>query len=298
MKSRHPFMDIDIEISKSTMDAVDSIRTWLTFQPHLPKLNDEMIMLFLHSCYYSPERSKDTIENYYTMRAKCPEFFANWDFNGLSEGWNLSDMIPLPKPTPEGYRIIVYRLKDFDSSKVIITDLIKCFCAFNLVKISEDGLVPGYIVILDMKGVTFSHFMRVTPHVQSVRNILQYLQECHPVRLKQVHVINTVSFMDRVLSLIKPFIQSNLMNILHLHGSADSLTEYFPLELMSEEYGGKQISGATIHNEFNKVIADRYKQWLQESEKFISIEENRVVKPKKESAAPQLEGSFRRLELD
>lgn len=85
-------------------------------------------------------------------------------------------MIPLPKPTPEGYRIIVYRLKDFDSSKVIITDLIKCFCAFNLVKISEDGLVPGYIVILDMKGVTFSHFMRVTPHVQSVRNILQYLQ--------------------------------------------------------------------------------------------------------------------------
>lgn len=50
---------------------------------------DEMIMLFLHSCYYSPERSKDTIENYYTMRAKCPEFFANWDFNGLSEGWNL-----------------------------------------------------------------------------------------------------------------------------------------------------------------------------------------------------------------
>lgn len=41
MKSRHPFMDIDIEISKSTMDAVDSIRTWLTFQPHLPKLNGE-----------------------------------------------------------------------------------------------------------------------------------------------------------------------------------------------------------------------------------------------------------------
>lgn len=85
-------------------------------------------------------------------------------------------MAPLPKSTPEGYRVIVYRLKDFDSSKLVITELIKCFCAFNWAKISEDGLVPGYVVILDMKGVTFGHFMRVTPHVASVRNILQYLQ--------------------------------------------------------------------------------------------------------------------------
>lgn len=41
MKSRHPFLDIDIEIPKNTMDAVDSIRSWLSFQPHLPKLNGE-----------------------------------------------------------------------------------------------------------------------------------------------------------------------------------------------------------------------------------------------------------------
>lgn len=33
------------------------------------------------------------------------------------------------------------------------------------------------------------------------------------MRLKDVHIINTVSFMDRILSVVKPFIQSNLMNI-------------------------------------------------------------------------------------
>lgn len=86
-------------------------------------------------------------------------------------------MCPLPKHTPEdGYRIILYRLKEYDASKLQINDLVKCFCAFNMVKLSEDGLVPGYVVLLDMKGVTFSHFMKVTPYVQSIRNILSYLQ--------------------------------------------------------------------------------------------------------------------------
>lgn len=87
-----------------------------------------------------------------------------------------SDMIALPKPTPKGYRILVYRLKDYDASKLQFNNLVRCFCAFNMVKISEDGLVPGYVVILDMKGVTFSHFMRVTPYLQTIRYILQYLQ--------------------------------------------------------------------------------------------------------------------------
>ena len=85
-------------------------------------------------------------------------------------------MIALPKPTPKGYRILVYRLKDYDASKLQFTNLVRSFCAFNMCKISEDGLVPGYVVILDMKGVTFGHFMRVTPYIQTVRNILQYLQ--------------------------------------------------------------------------------------------------------------------------
>lgn len=45
-------------------------------------------------------------------------------------------------------------------------------------------------------------------------------------------------------------------------------------------------------------MADKYKEWLQESERFIANEANRVVTPKKEMATAQLEGSFRKLELD
>lgn len=39
MKTMYPFLDIDIEIPKNKLDAVDAIRTWVSFQTHLPKFN-------------------------------------------------------------------------------------------------------------------------------------------------------------------------------------------------------------------------------------------------------------------
>lgn len=53
-----------------------------------------------------------------------------------------------------------------------------------------------------------------------------------------------------------------------------------------------------LSDKFNRVIADRYTEWLKESEKFIADETKRVGISKKELATPQLEGSFRKLELD
>lgn len=45
MKTKYPFLNTDIEIPKSKLDAVDVIRTWLSFQTHLPKLNGEYLQI-------------------------------------------------------------------------------------------------------------------------------------------------------------------------------------------------------------------------------------------------------------
>lgn len=44
---------------------------------------------------------------------------------------------------------------------------------------------------------------------------IHFFQDCHPVRLKGVHVLNTASFMDKVLTLIKPLMQSELVKLVN-----------------------------------------------------------------------------------
>lgn len=43
------------------------------------KFSDEFVLLFLHSCEFSLEKTKSTIETYFTIRAGVPEFFARRD---------------------------------------------------------------------------------------------------------------------------------------------------------------------------------------------------------------------------
>jgi len=80
----------------------------------------------------------------------------------------------MPKLTDEGYRVLVYRVVDTDPSKVDFLQAMKAFFAFNDVRLSEDGIVAGYVVIFDMKGITLSHLGCVT--ISAIRKFMHYIQ--------------------------------------------------------------------------------------------------------------------------
>lgn len=83
-------------------------------------------------------------------------------------------MVALPYRTSEGYNILVYRLADTDYSKLNFADVIKAFCMFNDMRLSEDGLSEGYIVIFDMKGCSLGHLTRVS--LPALRSFMLYIQ--------------------------------------------------------------------------------------------------------------------------
>ena len=84
----------------------------------------------------------------------------------------------------------------------------------------------GEVPIFDMAGFSLRHLTRVVLSV--LRVYMKYTQEAHPVRLRQIHIINCVSYVDRVLSLVKPFMKNEVLklvsceNLMRLGGFSDS----------------------------------------------------------------------------
>lgn len=72
------------------------------------------------------------------------------------------------------------------------------------------------------------------------------------MRLKGFHFINTPSFMDKILILIKPFMKKEFHNFLHLHPAPiDSVYKYLPKENFPKEAGGEWDSFEKIQGLFD-----------------------------------------------
>lgn len=49
----------------------------------------------------------------------------------------------VPTLTPEGHRILIYRVKDTDYRKLVFPEAVKAFCMVNDCILSEDGIIEG-----------------------------------------------------------------------------------------------------------------------------------------------------------
>lgn len=81
----------------------------------------------------------------------------------------------------------------------------------RLITLDDGGITDGEIPIFDMTGFSLKHITKIV--LSSLRVYMKYTQEAHPVRLKQIHVINCSSFLDRVMTLIKPFIKGEVFKL-------------------------------------------------------------------------------------
>lgn len=192
-------------------------------------------------------------------------------------------MVALPRTTPEGYRLLYYRLSDTDPSKMNFTEAVKSFCMFNDAQISVDGIMEGYIVIFDMKGVRLGHLARV--QFSPLRVFMSYIQDAHPVRLKKIYIVHTASFINQVMALVKPLIKSELLGLLQFttagpeeivgvdylpkvcirmssYSNIPSLNLYYS---PPQDFGGPFDEVATMHAEQKKRLETEYRDWLMDS---------------------------------
>lgn len=243
---------------------VAAIKEWLEKQPHLPKdmgkekhsirflrnvvininkclmmADDGRLRTFLRGCKFSPEKVKQKLDMYYTMRNAVPEFFSNRDMNRpeLAQIMDIVDMPPLPGLTPNGRRVVCLRAVDKGNLPDNVADGMKLAMMIGDIRLLEEKVgVAGDVYILDASVASPVHFAKFTPAL--VKKFLVCVQEAYPVKLKEVHVINISPIVDTIVNFVKPFLKEKIRDRIHIHSSLEDLYKFVPKEMLPTEYGG------------------------------------------------------------
>lgn len=269
---------------------LDELELWFKENPKLPAEIDRILLRrFLKCMYNDVEETKRVIELNFSIRNKNPHIFLHRDPDeeAVKAIRDVVEMIPLPGLTPEGYKLLLFKLSDNDPKKM--NSIIECKAFFMLAdcryseldveepqtqqtekpindsqaeetsdieteSLQDEFISNGEIQICDIGDYTLSHMARIS--FTALRMYMNFLQEAYPVRLRAMHIINCPPFLNKMVSIVKPFIHEDVYKMIHFHTEGmDSLYEKVPRHMLPDEYGGN----AGDIKDIKKIWTDKLK---------------------------------------
>ncbi|XKL68338.1 hypothetical protein PGB90_003829 [Kerria lacca] len=142
---------------ESVKTDINYLKEWLEKEPHLPDVKDEEILLnVLIRGKHQLERAKKMLDSYYSSRTIMGDLFKNRDprLPEIKNAMNYACYIPLPKLTPDGYRVIIFRIFHHNNESMpIATDFMKALHMQLDLNFKQDR-VKGAIFIYDFENLT------------------------------------------------------------------------------------------------------------------------------------------------
>ncbi|XP_063904206.1 alpha-tocopherol transfer protein-like isoform X2 [Zophobas morio] len=289
-------------LNYSSMDSfsedVRKIRQWMMKQPHFPEVMvDKKIKNFLILNKGSVEKSKEKIENYYTVRSQLPEIFDNIHpkLSYMETVKASIYFIPLPKLTNEMYRILFYKVRDPHLTENFEpVHGIRLLVNIQEIRMTED-ITYGDVFILDGKNTPLRSILKVTPMVLYKALNVIYTQ-VFSQRLKAVYIINAPPYAEKLFNAFKSLLKPKLIERIHFCEDSHILTEKFGKEIIPADYGGSEKS--------LEVLQEMLYQKFKESEDyFTQLDKLRInddLKPRRliNDEMFGLSGNFKKLEID
>lgn len=83
-------------------------------------------------------------------------------------------MTYLPELTPTGDRVLLIKMVDTNPDLFNFSHQVKCFDMITLAHLHINGPDNGLIILFDLKGIVFGHFLKLS--VVVMKKFLYYLQ--------------------------------------------------------------------------------------------------------------------------
>ncbi|KAJ4426593.1 hypothetical protein ANN_26391 [Periplaneta americana] len=148
-------------------ESVEALKNWLAKEPHLPEesgsLHEARLERWLIRCKNSMERTKKSIDLYYTLKSLCPELMCDWNPRSkwYQNAVKTMCFFPMPELTPEGDRIILVKYLTKDAINYVPEDNYKMGLMTLEVRMCEEYCFRD-IVIFDMDNYTLGHASKIT----------------------------------------------------------------------------------------------------------------------------------------
>ncbi|KAK4878749.1 hypothetical protein RN001_011255 [Aquatica leii] len=237
-----------IESGRVTCNQISVLRQWIA-QERLPDLTDEQLILFSLSCFNNLDDTKKTINAFVTIRNGCPALFSNRMVlaKELQEQLGVVDLCVFPQRTSDDCVVIFHQLRETNFRRYNMETAMKLLF-MTLDAAIYDHPPKGLVILFDMKGVGLLHLTRV--RLGLVQVFFHYLQEALPVRLKKIHVLNSVYFLEKVIGIIKPFVKKEVMEMINFYPVSMPMNEFYAhlsKEHLPEDLGGSLPTIRVLH---------------------------------------------------
>ncbi|XP_072395227.1 uncharacterized protein [Diabrotica undecimpunctata] len=251
---------------------VGVIKNWLQSQAHLPEMPaDTMITYFIVNSNFSIEKTKQSLDMYYSVRTIMPDIFQNTlPFSPTVKSvYDEITLVPLPSLTATLQRVVFVKVNG-DPERLSGDLALVTMTHMNEVRIWED-LSLGDIYILDYRKLNLSYVKKATP--QYFKKLDFICEEVWNNQIKELHIINASSSAEVIIALLRKYLYTGLRNKVFVHESLTDLYKVVPREILPEEYGGDEPSLNDLKDSWYKTLQKHHSRF--EKLENMVVQENR-----------------------
>ncbi|XP_065307312.1 alpha-tocopherol transfer protein-like isoform X1 [Dermacentor albipictus] len=207
-----------------------------------PELNsrkdDDFLLRFLRVRKYNVDAAMQTIRNYYKIRTACGPVYCDFLPSKVPSAGRALFMV-MPEKDVHGRPIVFVNIGQWIPSELSASEFQKAW-TICMEHLASDPVtqVLGVVLLIDYNGFTIEKLLSVS--IGLVKKALEYVQDCMPMRLKAIHILNQSYAFDVLYMIVRPVIKSKLAERFHLYGeNYDKLHEEISPSVLPKEYGGQ-----------------------------------------------------------